>query len=239
MANKIILSYLKSNSLPPGYPSLIWHVLSERQKKLEIKVRYWLNKTTSLMSASSQKGEQCRIGKFWIRTFILNLYFIVTVCRLLQTLCVSVCLSRFYGLYLALLWVESWSNLVKMLQLWSDWLYQNFNALCRSGFALRMMRVMDQRCKTFSLHFYAFQSMSSRSRHTVFFRKILSAKRKSRSSEASKMRARIYCARLWQSVTLATVIFLFYLCDTFRQNVQHLRVEIMPPFMIRTIISTY
>ena len=62
-------------------------------------------------------------------TFEVNIInSIVTVCRLLQTLsvcvCVSVCLSvPLLWLISRLLWVGFWSNLVKMLELWTDWLH--------------------------------------------------------------------------------------------------------------------
>ena len=132
---------------------------------------------------------------------------------LLGSLCLSVCLS---ALLLKLISREIWVgfgwNLVKVLELRSDWLYKNFVVLRRTGFAQRAKRVIGQRGNFF---FFAFLCVSEHfeSIETHFFSKIfVSAKRKTRASVlvrriVSKFHKKIiqslffrycvYCERLW------------------------------------------
>ena len=99
---------------------------------------------------------------------LTSFFFIVTVwgdcgsSQLYLSVCLCICVSvPLLRLISRLLWVGFWSNLVEMLELRSDWLYQNLSILRQRDTSLIR--------GNFFLHLYAFHSNSSRLRHTYFF----------------------------------------------------------------------
>ena len=119
--------------------------------------------------------------------------------------CLSVCLSRFYGLYLGYYgsdFDETW---------WKCWNLDPIDCIKISlryaarAFSLRAKRVIGQRGKIFFLHFFAFQSISSRLRHIFFSKIFMSAKRKTRASKASVL-VRLIVSKFHKKKSFSAII---------------------------------
>ena len=86
-----------------------------------------------------------------------------------------------------LLWVGFRSNLVKMLELWSDIVLKfhcgTLLGLCAKHEPCNGLKGL----KLFFFHFYMFQSILSRSRHTFFFEDFCNSEAQYACSEVSKM----------------------------------------------------